>query len=91
VLPQKARENPVLSHAAAGKLGGRGKKASHKVTSFRGNGQTYLLRRLAYDAPPILDAYERGEYRSVRAAARRAYQETRDAYERLIFAAIARL
>lgn len=33
------------------------------------NSQTYLLRRLARDKPEILDAYEQGEYPSVRQAA----------------------
>lgn len=37
-----------------------------------GTGAAYLLRRLARDFPDILIAYERGEYRSVRAAAKAA-------------------
>jgi hypothetical protein len=34
-----------------------------------GNSQAYLLLRLARDRPDLLDAWERSEYRSVRAAA----------------------
>ena len=33
-----------------------------------GNGSEYLLRRLAKTAPDILDRYEAGEFKSVRAA-----------------------
>jgi hypothetical protein len=39
------------------------------VNSKGGNQKDYLLARLARDAPEILAAYNRGEYRSVRAAA----------------------
>ena len=33
----------------------------------QGNGSEYLLRRLAKTAPDILDRYEAGEFKSVRA------------------------
>ena len=42
------------------------------VKHFRkdgGNSASYLLRRLARQSPETLEAYERGEFRSVRAAA----------------------
>jgi hypothetical protein len=38
----------------------------------RGNSSPYRLRRLAREAPEILEAYERGEFKSVAAAARAA-------------------
>jgi hypothetical protein len=37
-----------------------------------GNSTSYRLRRLAREAPEILEAYERGEFKSVAAAARAA-------------------
>jgi hypothetical protein len=40
-----------------------------KNASGGGNSTSYLLRRIAKKKPEILDAYERGEYPSVRAAA----------------------
>ena len=35
----------------------------------RGNGQSYLLRRLARDAPEVLERVKAGEFKSARAAA----------------------
>lgn len=61
--------------AEFGKLGGRGNKnplsdnIRKGVTNEGGTGKGYLLRRLAAQAPDILNAYERGDHRSVRAAA----------------------
>lgn len=50
---------------------------SYDVTKLRGengsgggNSSGYLLRRLARDHPDILDRYEAGEFKSVRAAAK---------------------
>jgi hypothetical protein len=60
---------PSLTHAEAGAKGGRGKKASDNITSFRGTSADYLVRRLKRDRPDIADALARGEYRSARAAA----------------------
>lgn len=51
---------------------GRGHvKARDNVTRFseRGNSQAYLLRRLARDAPEVLDRVKAGEFKSARAAA----------------------
>jgi hypothetical protein len=51
---------------------GRGKKLPDDVKPFRadaGNSGSYLLRRMARRAPEILDRYEQGEFKSVRAAA----------------------
>jgi hypothetical protein len=54
-------------------MGGRGRKASDQITGFqRGTRSSYLAARLKRDAPEIAAAAERGEYRSVRAAARAA-------------------
>jgi hypothetical protein len=78
-----ARQNPITegdalrtARAEGGKLGGRPAKGEEnlhdnirKVAGEWGTGKGYLLRRLAAQAPDILDAYGRGEHRSVRAAA----------------------
>jgi hypothetical protein len=37
-----------------------------------GNGSAYLLRRLAREAPDVLERYEAGEFKSARAAAIKA-------------------
>jgi hypothetical protein len=53
-------------------LGGRGNKLRANDTQFRNESPTSqkrLLRRLARHAPKILDRYEQGEFKSVRAAA----------------------
>ena len=52
--------------------GGRGNKVSTNSGRFRDQSCTsrsYLLRRLARQMPEILGRYERGEFKSVRAAA----------------------
>ena len=53
--------------------GGRGKRVDNinRITSD-GTSAFYLLRRLARRAPEILERFERGEFKSVRAAARAA-------------------
>ena len=60
----EARENPV---------GHRGRPTRENKPSFRrfnyGETASYLLARLAKHHPQILDAFERGEYPSARAAA----------------------
>ena len=52
---------------------GRGNKTGDNVTRLgqedRGNSQTYLLRRLARDAPDVLERVKSGEFKSARAAA----------------------
>jgi hypothetical protein len=40
----------------------------------KGNGADYLTRRIARDAPDILDRMKAGDFKSVRAAARRQPQ-----------------
>ena len=73
VCEQAKQQGALATRAAAGAQGGRGRKASNNVTSFtRGNDATYLARRLLRDAPDIFAALERGEYPSVRAAAKAA-------------------
>jgi hypothetical protein len=44
-----AEVQPADTHSEAGAKGGRGKKASDNITSFRGNAPTYALRRLKRD------------------------------------------
>jgi hypothetical protein len=44
-------------------------KQGDNVTLKRGNAQTYLLRRLARDAPEVLERVKSGEIKSARAAA----------------------
>ena len=72
VLVERAKANPLAEHGEVGNGRGRG----DEVTSTdRGNRSEYLLARLARDADKcpkaatILDAFERGEYPSVRQAA----------------------
>jgi len=44
---------PVMDHTDAGKLGGRGNKASNNITSFRGDDPDYKLRRLKKERPDL--------------------------------------
>jgi len=60
--------------ADAGATGGRGHKATDNIRSFTvlreyGTDPVYLARRLKRDAAQVFAAFQRGEYRSVRAAA----------------------
>jgi hypothetical protein len=59
----------VDTKSQAGAKGGRGKKASDNITSFRGTSAEYLAGLIKRDHPDIQAAVERGEYRSIRAAA----------------------
>ena len=65
---------PVEIGVKGGKAGpGRGNKTTDNVSRLPregyGNSQSYLLRRLARDAPEILERVKAGEFRSARAAA----------------------
>ena len=64
-------EGPLATHSEAGKQGGRGKKAVDNINSLPkgGTGASYLARRLLRDNPDIFAELERGEHKSVRAAA----------------------
>lgn len=54
----------------AGKPGpGRGKKTGDNITRLRGDSVSYLASRLKRDHPEIAARVERGEFRSMRAAA----------------------
>jgi hypothetical protein len=44
-------------------------RSSDRTSGIRGETQTYLLRRLARDAPEVLERVKAGEFRSARAAA----------------------
>ena len=69
-------DQPVALNVALGKHGGDRKskkfqaKDQVRVTKLKSGTMTtdYLLARLARDHPGILSAYERGEFKSVRAA-----------------------
>lgn len=66
-LAKAARDNPL-----GNEKGGRPVKDtnhSNRIVSKPGTSTAYILRRLARDAPEVLSAYERGEYKSARAAA----------------------
>lgn len=67
------REGHDLKQARAegGKRGGRGNLASHRRKVY-GETSTYLARRMQREAATVFAALERGEYKSVRAAARAA-------------------
>jgi len=71
-LAQSEKVLPVLSHSEAGAKGGRGKKASDKITSFRGTSAEYLVSRLKKHHPDIAARLAAGEFKSARAAARAA-------------------
>jgi hypothetical protein len=60
-----------LTKKEAGKLGGRGNKGAYNVRSF-GNSADYLAGLLKRDHPEIAKAVERGEFKSIRAAAIKA-------------------
>lgn len=78
--------NPLAGEAAAaqplalmevgvegGKAGpGRGNKTDSNTTRFTDRGQAYILRRLARDAPDVLERVKAGEFKSARAAAIKA-------------------
>jgi hypothetical protein len=53
-------------------MGGRGHKAPDNVTSFeRGNTAAYLAARIKRDFPEIAEQLAEGQFRSVRAAAKK--------------------
>lgn len=64
-----ATAQPLAQHGEIGN-GRKDETRGDNVTSTeRGNGQSYLLRRLARDAPDILERVKVGELKSARAAA----------------------
>jgi len=58
---------PLTKHGEIGN--GRADESRGSVTTSKDRGQTYLLRRLARDAPDILERVKAGEFKSARAAA----------------------
>ena len=77
-LNQEERVEPVTKaevEAALGSHGGDRRSAQAKqdqpdnISLKYGTDATYLLRRLRRDAPEVADALDRGEHRSIRAAA----------------------
>lgn len=66
-----AQDNPLAHHGEIGN-GRADESRDYNVNSTEqvaGNSQTYLLRRLARDAPEILERVKAGEFKSARAAA----------------------
>lgn len=64
-----SRAQPLAAHGEIGN-GRKNESRGDNVTSTeRGNGQSYLLQRLARDAPDILERVKTGEIKSARAAA----------------------
>jgi hypothetical protein len=73
VVLRARAEGRLATRSEAGAAGGRGIKAVDVVNSFKvqgGNDAAYLSRRLLRDAPDTFAALERGEFKSVRAAAK---------------------
>jgi len=63
------KTQPLAAHGEIGN-GRKEKSRDDKITSTRGStGQAYLLRRLARDAPDVLERVKTGEIKSARAAA----------------------
>lgn len=64
VPPLNGRGNPTGTNQHK-----KEERLSDNVSSLRGTGSSYLVRRLKRDSPAIADALGRGEYPSARAAA----------------------
>ena len=62
-----AAAQPLTKHGEIGN--GRADKSRGGNTTSKDRGQAYLLRRLARDAPDILERVKAGEFKSARAAA----------------------
>ena len=63
------KTQPLAAHGEIGN-GRKEKSRDDNVNStFSGNSQSYLLRRLARDAPDVLERVKTGEIKSARAAA----------------------
>jgi hypothetical protein len=74
-MAQEGGEPPLpmaMTPAEAGTLGGRGKKASNNVTSFKGNSAAYIVARLKRDHPAVAARLAAGEFQSAAAAGRAA-------------------
>lgn len=64
-----AQVRPLAGHGEIGNGRADESRGDNVTSTERGNGQAYLLRRLARDAPEILERVKAGEFRSARAAA----------------------
>jgi hypothetical protein len=86
--PQAADELAMIAAPEMPEWGevGNGRSRGDDVTSTdRGNSSSYLAARLKRDHPAIAAAVERGEYRSIRAAARAAgIIKNPDPYKQLV-------
>ena len=69
VARRAEQAKPPLTHEEAGKLGGRGNKATDNSKELYGNSAQYLADRIGEVRPDILEGMKAGKYRSVRQAA----------------------
>ena len=60
---------PLAAHGKIGNGRADESRGDNVTSTERGNGQSYLLRRLARDAPEVLERVKTGEFKSARAAA----------------------
>jgi hypothetical protein len=68
LMASAAAAQPLAQHGEIGNGRADESRGSDR-TSTRGETQTYLLRRLARDAPDVLERVKAGEFKSARAAA----------------------
>jgi hypothetical protein len=64
-----AADKPLAAPGQIGNGRGDGSRVYNVNSKDSGNTQSYLLRRLARDAPDILERVKAGEFKSARAAA----------------------
>jgi hypothetical protein len=64
-----ARAQPLAEHGQIGNGRADESRVDNVKSTDGGNSQAYLLRRLARDAPEVLDRVKAGEFKSARAAA----------------------
>ena len=64
-----AQAQPLAHHGEIGNGRAVESRGSDRTSTARGETQSYLLRRLARDAPEILERVKAGEFKSARAAA----------------------
>lgn len=64
-----AKAQPLAAHGEIGNGRADESRGDNITSTERGTSQTYLLRRLARDAPEVLERVKSGEFKSARAAA----------------------
>ena len=63
------KTQPLAAHGEIGNGRKDESRGDNVNSTFSGNSQSYLLRRLARDAPEVLERIKSGEIKSARAAA----------------------